>query len=74
MVDEKPPAVPAKGGAATWAQRDVRIRYSILQNPSWPECLVLGFQVRQHASFSKPARYTQLCTAVIAQYGQLMAC
>ena len=50
MVDEKPTAVPAKGGAATWAQRDVRIRYSILQNPSWPECLVLGFQVFQRAS------------------------
>lgn len=43
-LDEKcEPALPSKG--SHFQHRDVRIRYSILQNPSWPECLVLGFQV-----------------------------
>jgi len=40
MMDEKPgpmQRVPRKDS-------DVRIRYSILQRPSIPECLVLGFQ------------------------------
>ncbi len=41
VMDEKP--VPLQRRPRK--DSDVRIRYSILQRPSIPECLVLGFQV-----------------------------
>lgn len=42
VMDEKPVPLPRRPRQDS----DVRIRYSILQRPSLPECLVLGFQVR----------------------------
>lgn len=64
VLDEKPgPTLQAKG-AAKWAQRDVRIRYSILQNPGWAECMVLGFQVSDIKQLSAVPRCAACAAAM----------
>ena len=40
--------------------RDVRIRYSILENPPWPECLILGFQRERRMPFDRASDIEQL--------------